>query len=190
MKKLMMAVAVVLAAATVQAATFTWSTSAKQLAPNIDLANLVAGTYGNGTGNLSAMTAVTWAFTMELDNGTDSDTLNGTPAYKMSKINITGLSSDVVFKPGSGDPNNNVNYSIVITGTYNDGTTDWTITSTPIAGVQSFSSLSDLTIATAIATEWTVTGATPPTPPVIPEPTTGLLVLLGVAGLALRRRRA
>ena len=29
-----------------------------------------------------------------------------------------------------------------------------------------------------------------PTPPVVPEPTTGLLVLLGVAGLALRRRRA
>lgn len=29
-----------------------------------------------------------------------------------------------------------------------------------------------------------------PTPPVIPEPTTGLLVLIGVAGLALRRRRA
>ena len=29
-----------------------------------------------------------------------------------------------------------------------------------------------------------------PTPPVIPEPTTGLLVLLGVAGLALRRHRA
>ena len=27
-----------------------------------------------------------------------------------------------------------------------------------------------------------------PTPPVVPEPTTGLLVLLGVAGLALRRR--
>ena len=35
-------------------------------------------------------------------------------------------------------------------------------------------------------------GYTPvgPIPPVIPEPTTGLLVLLGVAGLALRRRRA
>ena len=29
-----------------------------------------------------------------------------------------------------------------------------------------------------------------PTPPVIPEPTAGLLVLLGVAGLALRRKRA
>ena len=29
-----------------------------------------------------------------------------------------------------------------------------------------------------------------PAAPVIPEPTTGLLVLLGVAGLALRRRRA
>ena len=33
-------------------------------------------------------------------------------------------------------------------------------------------------------------GYTPvgPTPPIIPEPTTGLLVLIGVAGLALRRR--
>ena len=35
---------------------------------------------------------------------------------------------------------------------------------------------------------WYLAGA--PTPPVVPEPTTGLLVLLGVAGLALRRRRA
>ena len=35
-------------------------------------------------------------------------------------------------------------------------------------------------------------GYTPvgPTPPVVPEPTTGLLVLLGIAGLALRRRHA
>ena len=29
-----------------------------------------------------------------------------------------------------------------------------------------------------------------PTPPVIPEPTTGLLVLLGIAGLALKRKQA
>ena len=35
-------------------------------------------------------------------------------------------------------------------------------------------------------------GYTPegPTPPVVPEPTTGLLVLLGIAGLALRRSHA
>ena len=35
-------------------------------------------------------------------------------------------------------------------------------------------------------------GYTPvgPTPPVVPEPTTGLLVLLGVAGLALKRKQA
>ena len=38
------------------------------------------------------------------------------------------------------------------------------------------------------STAWT--SITPPTPPVIPEPTTGLLVLLGVAGLALKRKRA
>ena len=35
-------------------------------------------------------------------------------------------------------------------------------------------------------------GFTPagPTPPVVPEPTTGLLVLLGIAGLALKRKQA
>ena len=35
-------------------------------------------------------------------------------------------------------------------------------------------------------------GYTPagPTPPVVPEPTTGLLVLLGIAGLALKRKQA
>ena len=35
-------------------------------------------------------------------------------------------------------------------------------------------------------TTWTAAA----TPPIVPEPTTGMLVLLGVAGLALRRRRA
>ena len=187
MKKLMMAVAVVLSAVAVQAATFNWATSANQYAPNIDLANLAAGTYGNSSSTyLKGMTAVTWAFTMELDNGTISDTINGTPAYKLNKINVTGLNSDVVYLPGASDPNNNVNYSIVITGTYNDGANDWTITSDPIVGVESFSSLSALTIGSGNATQWTVAGGAP----AIPEPTTGLLVLLGVAGLALRRRCA
>ena len=187
MKKLMMAIAVVLTAAAVQAATFTWATNAKQYAPNIDLANLVAGTYGNSTTYLAAMTTVTWSYTMDLDNGTNTDSLNGTPSYKVNKINIGGLSSDVVFLPGASDPNNNVNYSIVITGTYKDGdNNDWTITSSPIVGTESFSSLSTLQIISPNATQWTVAGGAP----VIPEPTTGLLVLLGVAGLALRRRRA
>lgn len=188
MKKLMMAVAVVLSAVAVQAATFNWATSANQYAPNIDLANLAAGTYGNSSSTyLKGMTAVTWAFTMELDNGTISDTINGTPTYKLNKINVANLSSDVVFLPGASDPDNNVNYSIVITGTYKDGdNNDWTITSSPIVGTESFSSLSTLQIISPNATQWTVAGGAP----VIPEPTTGLLVLLGVAGLALRRRCA
>ena len=187
MKKLMMAVAVVLAAATVQAATLIWATGANQYAPNIDLANLVAGTYGNSSTALKNMTAVTWAFTMELDNGTLTDSLNGNLSYQLSKIRVSGLSSDVVFNPGSTDPDNNVDYSIVITGTYKDGDgNDWTITSAPIVGTESFSNLSSLQITSANATQWTVAGGAP----VIPEPTTGLLVLLGVAGLALRRRRA
>ena len=35
-----------------------------------------------------------------------------------------------------------------------------------------------------------ISGPTPPTPPVVPEPTSGLLLLLGAAGLALRRKQA
>ena len=49
---------------------------------------------------------------------------------------------------------------------------------------------SDYSIDLSAGTE--ANGYTPagPTPPVIPEPTTGLLVLIGVAGLALKRKRA
>lgn len=86
-----------------------------------------------------------------------------------------------------------------------EGTLEWqyVITSLPFPGdPDANSSISKLNgwIESAVTANYAIdldagleaNGYTPagPTPPVIPEPTTGLLVLLGVAGLALRRRRA
>ena len=71
-----------------------------------------------------------------------------------------------------------------IIGKLKDGNgADWTLTSDAIAGTWDVPSIGDLKLATAIPAGWTVTGA-------VPEPTSGLLMLLGMAGLALRRRRA
>ena len=85
------------------------------------------------------------------------------------------------------------------------GTLEYTyvISSLPMSGYadieSSLAAVSD-SIGAGITKDYTLdismsaadNGYTPvgPTPPVVPEPTTGLLVLLGVAGLALRRRRA
>ena len=192
MKKLMIAAAIVCAAAFAQAASFTWTSASGALAPDIDLANMKAGTYGNGTTTLKDMTAITWAYEMTLTKGKSTDTLSGNLAYKGAAglINVKGLSSTLMEKPGEGEPDVDVGYSIVISGTYNDGKYDYTITSDAITGTKSLSSLASLDIQSGIPSSWTVTGGGPePTPTPTPEPTSGLLLLLGVAGLTLRRKQ-
>ena len=197
MKKLMIAAAIVCAAAFAQAATFSWS-SANLMGPDVDLANLSAGHVGVGSTAVKNM-AISWSYEITLSNDSgQSDTLSGsTWSWKGSKANIAGLSSDVMWKPSSdADPDNVVDYSIVISGTYEDTKkgTVWTITSDAISGNNKYSSLSDLSLATGGVSGWTISGGDTPTPPPTPtptpEPTSGLLLLLGVAGLALRRRRA
>ena len=196
MKKLMIAAAIVCAAAFAQAATFTWS-SANLMGPDVDLANLSAGHVSAGSTAIKNM-SISWSYEISLSNDSgQSATLPGSSwAWKGSKANITGLESDVMWKPSSNlDPDNVVDYSIVITGTYTDTKeTVWTFTSDAITGQNSYSSLSDLVLATGGVSGWTISGGDTPTPPPTPtptpEPTSGLLLLLGVAGLALRRRRA
>ena len=185
MKKLLIAAAIVCAAAMSQAASFNWLSTAAQKAPDIDLTNLKVGEVGVTSGNLANMTAVTWAYEMFLDNGTDTDTLTGTPAFKLGKYNMSGLSSDVVKNAAAGAPDVKVDYSIIITGTYTDTKGDvWTITSDAITGSESFGEIATLQLNTGVATKFTVSTSA------VPEPTSGLLLLLGVAGMALRRRRA
>ena len=197
MKKLLIAAAAVAVAIASQAATFNWKTDSKAYSiatATID-AGLVDGTHyaaatssnGNSMYNQITSYAATWAYEIVFTGTSGSDTISGTLEsgdFASRLIVKKSLSSDLIVQT---DPVTPVNYSIVITGTIkdNDGAT-WTLTSDAISGTWDVPSLGDINLTTAGPTGWTVAG----TAPVIPEPTTGLLVLLGVAGLALRRRRA
>ena len=189
MKKLIIAAAVVCTAVVTQAATFLWTSSAQAYGPAV--ANLtVAGVYAPGTATTDRMKSegsnqgVTWTYTMILTAtaGTDvtvSDAIVGTiTSYSSNKINQT-VSSDFFVLP-TDDSAINYAWDIVITGTKTVGTDVYTITSDHIIGNADYGKLSELKIGTAVPGQWTVT----------PEPTSGLLLLLGAAGLALKRKRA
>ena len=189
MKKLIVAAALVCTAVVAQAATFRWSTGAQAYGPAV--ANLtVPGVYAPGTANADRMKAegtsqgITWTYTMILTAtvGTDvtvSDAIVGNvTTYSSNKIS-ENISSDFFTLP-TDDSVKNYAWDIVITGTKTVGSDVYTITSDHIIGNADYTKLSNLEIATAVPGQWTVT----------PEPTSGLLLLLGAAGLALKRKRA
>ena len=189
MKKLIVAAALVCAAVVAQATTFKWGTNAQAYGPAV--ANLtVPGVYAPGTANADRMKTegssqgVTWTYTMILTStvGTDvtvSDAIVGNiTTYSSNKIS-QDITTDFFVLP-TDDSAINYAWDIVITGTKTVGEDVYTITSDHIIGNADYGKLSNLSISTAAPGSWTVT----------PEPTSGLLLLLGVAGLALKRKRA
>lgn len=192
MKKLLIATAIAVGALASQAASFVWGTTGKaySIADTTMNAGLAAGqTYGVGSNNAASMANqiasynATWTYAITLTKGASSEVLNGTLEagdFSSRAIYKTGLSS-TLFDGASGDNPAIVDYSIVITGTVTDGQSKtWEITSDTIIGQQTYTGIGDLNIETAGPTQWTAA----------PEPTSGLMLLLGVAGLALRRKRA
>ena len=197
MKKLLIAAAAVAVAVASQAATFNWGSTGKAYSIAtatidgglVDGTHYSAATSSNGNTMYNQITSYTasWAYEITFTSATGTDTISGSLGsgdFDSRYIKVSGLSSDLVVQT---DPVTPVDYSIVITGTIKDkdGVT-WNLTSDAISGTWDVASLGDLELSTAGPSGWTAAG----TAPVIPEPTTGLLVLLGVAGLALRRRRA
>ena len=195
MKKLVIMAAAIALGVSAQAATFKWQTAAQAYGPSV--ANLTpdsSGNYAVGTANADRMKAensnngVTWTYVMLLSDGTHNEQIEGTVSgYSSNKISQNITTTNIALP--SDDSAITLSWDVVITGTKTTEAGTYTYVSNHITGSDTYSKLSDALIATAVPTSWDVT-VPGPTPPVVPEPTTGLLVLLGVAVLALRRRRA
>ena len=195
MKKLIIAAAIAAGALVSQAASFSWVTSGKAYA--IDSTTMTAGlaagqTYGVGSNNASSMYnqitsfGAVWSYVITLTDGVTSEELSGTLVaadFSSRYVNETSGLATSLFDGATGDDPITINYSIVLTGNVTDGLDkNWTITSDTIAGTWKYSGVGDLKLSTVAASSWSTAA--------VPEPTSGLLMLLGMAGLALRRRRA
>ena len=196
MKKLIIVAAIAAGALVSQAASFDWTTSAKaySIADATIGAGLAAGTtYGVGNKNADSMSnqitsrSAVWTYVMTLTCGTETDTISGSLVagdFASRMVQENGLSSSI-WDLKSGEDSRTVNYSIVLTGTLTDGLDkSWTITSDTITGSKTYAGVGDISFASAGPTQWTTAGSS------VPEPTSGLLMLVGLAGLALRRPRA
>lgn len=194
MKKLMFTLAAVLAAGMIQAAQVTWNTGTavkgitSDSNPAFGSANAASGTLSlyvwlvnEATYNSIGIDKIWDTYGASL--GTATASVTGKSGAAGTNVKTTGLS----FSTTEDTPY----YGLVLIGldTDKDGTLDYYIANKATANINTAGT--DATISN-LAKNLGGTGGTAITgwTAAVPEPTSGMLLLLGMAGLALRRKRA
>lgn len=203
MKKLMIAAAVAMVAVCSQAMTVKWSTGL--LNGPVDGTSGAVGTTGFNN-MLGTWTATLYVYDTAgaevtsdvLEMTVYKNTAGSTRRSVTSKSggtakwdNAAGMyvsTSLAKVLPSEGEVTHSYQWKIVVEGKLDDGRTATKETALQPAyetpGASGGATFAGGTIDGWANQSWTVTGGS------VPEPTSGLLLLLGVAGLALRRRRA
>ena len=179
MKKVLIAVGVLVFAVTSQAATYSWRASMDWASPDGN-DDLVATAYvfdANAYAYATISAALAGGDTSVLNNALGSSALGG-GAFTLQG---TGLTDD------GGTPPYASMYTVLLA---NEGGQDYfyhfdyanvKVTDAVVAGGAVFSMSSDVITGAVGGAGWTAAA---------PEPTSGLLLLFGMAGLALKRKRA
>ena len=186
MKKLITAAAIVCVAAGLQAAQFNWSFETDDDMGSYTVGDSATYYLVNGDSGLGATLATVLA-----DEGTDAFT-TALGSYAYTSGTLSSGAADGVFYDAAG------NYAAIFI--MNDGLsggTDFAYSEYDVSAnlytppsskdgiVMSASDYGDPDYASAWGADTIKGGGTP-----VPEPTSGLLTLLGMAGLALKRKRA
>ena len=201
MKKLIVMLAAVGLAVGAQAASYNWKTSSNMQGVNAT-AVTDNGDYAAGTTNMKGQG--TWSVILALYEsgtyGTGSENLIGTSASTGINFSSTGSKANTGnIEVGAAVAGTTYDYVLTITGTQNnltsrgvDGAYDYSgaTLSTTINGTITTAAMGSTTLSSGIPTTWTVSGITPVGGGGVPEPTSGLLLLVGASLLGLRRKRA
>ena len=195
MKKLLIAVAFVCAAVLAQASTVKWNSGAIY-APNAD--GSLSTTRLNSTAGLT-LTMLAWESDQSLSSFAAGDLYKWYSGADKTKdpfggsltsingavtMNTSGSSASATGVLNLGDNGETVYGAVLFVLSDAEGKDLWYIENsgsvTTAKSVKSLGNLASKVGGTGAATSWTA----------VPEPTSGLLMLLGVAGLALKRKRA
>ena len=194
MKKLVIAAAIICVAAISQAASFSWTSSSVKLYGVNSASVLDNGTYAAAssgtTDRADKVCTLTYLLTI-LDGEKVVGTATGDVTYgSLGKLGTVGM--DIAAAEGG----KTYNYVLALTGTQSnlsgrgvDGDFDYSgaTLSAEISGTITTAIAGDTPLPETAPSSWTVSGITAAA---VPEPTSGLLMFVGLGALALRRRRA